>query len=132
MMVHQTISYRNLFVISIVAVFFTWGFSSCYNDNEEDLYPGTIACDTTNITYAGTVAPILQINCNGCHNTVVQQSGIITDNYSDLQTIINNGSFKGAINHLGGFSPMPKDGGKLSDCDLKQINIWLDSGSPNN
>lgn len=132
MMVHQTISFKSLLKLSIMALIFTLSFSSCYYDNEEDLYPGSISCDTINISYAGTVAPILQNNCNACHNTVDQQAGIITDNYTDLQTIINNGKFRGAINHLNGYSPMPKDGDKLNECDLKQINIWLDSGAPNN
>jgi len=109
-----------------------WSFSSCYYDNEEELYPNPTSCDTTNITYSGTVVPILQNSCYSCHNSVNQQGGIVLDNYNDLQTIVNNGSFRGAINHLNGYSPMPKGGEKLNDCNLTLINKWLDDGAPNN
>lgn len=128
----QTIRFRNILALTGVAIFFIWSLSSCYYDNEQDLYPSPPACDTTNITYSGTVNPILQVNCNTCHNSVDQQGGIITDNYTDLQTIINNGKFRGAINHLEGYLPMPKGGEQLNNCDLTQINLWLDNGAPNN
>jgi hypothetical protein len=131
-MVHQIINFRNLVVIAVAVIFGLWSTTSCYYDNEEELYPNPPTCDTTNITYSGTVAPILEINCNTCHNSVNQQGGIITDNYDDLQTVINNGSFRGAINHLDGYSPMPQGGEKLNECDLTQINFWLDNGAPNN
>jgi hypothetical protein len=37
---------------------------------------------------------------------------------------------RGVVNHLDGFSKMPKDRAKLPDCELKQINLWLDNGAP--
>jgi len=116
----------------IAVLFFGWGTTSCYIDKEDELYPDAPNCDITNVTYSQTVTPILQNNCNGCHNAVSQSGGIITDNYADLQTIINNGKFRGSINHLSGYSPMPKGAGKLSSCDLQKINKWLDAGAPNN
>lgn len=105
---------------------------SCYYDNEEELYPDIAGCDTTNVTYSGVVAPILETYCNGCHSGNGPSGGIKTDNYNDLQTTINSGQFRGAINHLSGFSAMPKNAPKLSDCNLLKINNWLDSGAPNN
>lgn len=131
-MAHPTTKFRNLFVLVIISTFGLWSITSCYYDNEEYLYPNPTACDTTNITYSVTVAPILEVNCNTCHNSVNQQGGIITDNYDDLLGAISNGNFRGAINHLDGYSPMPQGGEKLNECDLTLINFWLDNGAPNN
>jgi hypothetical protein len=132
MMEHLTIRFKNLPVISIIGIFLMWSLNSCYYDNEEELYPNPVTCDTANITYMATVVPILEVNCYSCHNSVNQQGGIVLDTYNDLQTSINNGTFRGTINHLDGYSPMPKGGNKLNDCDLTQINLWLDNGAPNN
>lgn len=131
-MVHQTIKFRNIFVAAIIGVFGLWSLNSCYYDNEEELYPNPVECDTTNISYSGTVVPILENNCYSCHNTVNQQGGIVVDNYDDLRVVIDNGRFRGSINHLDGYSPMPQGGEKLNECNLTKINMWLDNGAPNN
>ena len=131
-MVHQIIKFRNIFVVAIIGIFGFWSLNSCYYDNEEELYPNPVECDTTNITYSGTVVPILENNCYSCHNTVNQQGGIVVDNYDDLRVVIDNGRFRGSINHLDGYSPMPQGGEKLNECNLTKINMWLDNGAPNN
>lgn len=131
-MEHPIIKSKNRIVLAIFSLFLVFSTSSCYYDNEEELYPNPVACDTTNVTYSGTVTPILSENCNSCHGSTSPSAGVITDNYADLQTIVENGKFVGAINHLDGYSPMPKGGNKLSDCNLAKIEKWLDSGAPNN
>jgi mono/diheme cytochrome c family protein len=103
---------------------------SCYYDNEEDLYPGGSSCDTTNVTYSGTVAPIFQANCNACHGGSTPSAGLATDSYSAVSANIDR--ISGAINHLQGYSPMPQGGDKLSDCDLARIRRWINLGKPNN
>jgi hypothetical protein len=115
-----------------IPLLFTMMLASCYYDSEEYLYADTGECDTTNVTYAGFVAPLLESNCNSCHNPASPSGNVITSDYSNLIIAINNGSFKGAINHDPGFSPMPKGGNKLPDCDLSKINAWLNAGFPEN
>ncbi|MFW5975012.1 MAG: hypothetical protein ACOCQ6_02280 [Bacteroidota bacterium] len=105
---------------------------ACYYDNEEDLYPESTNCDTTNITYTETIAPLMENNCNSCHNAVTPNANVITDNYTDLKVIAGNGQLWGAVNHESGFSPMPKNQDKLSDCELTKIRKWLDDGAPDN
>jgi hypothetical protein len=128
----QIIKLKRNFALSTTIIFLMWGFTSCYYDNEKDLYPTPPSCDTVNITYSGTVAPIMATNCNACHGTANPSGGVITDNYNDLKTIVDNGSLRGAINHLPNYSPMPQGGNKLNDCDLTKIGIWIDNGAPNN
>lgn len=131
-MVHQITKFKNLFVMAILSTLVVWSITSCYYDNEEELYPNPVECDTTNITYSGTIVPILENNCYSCHNSVNQQGGIVVDTYDDLRVVIDNGRFRGAINHLDGYSPMPQGGDKLNECNLTKINLWLDNDAPNN
>lgn len=38
--------------------------SGCYYRNEEDLYPESSSCDTNNVTYSASVAPVFATYCN--------------------------------------------------------------------
>jgi hypothetical protein len=107
--------------------------SSCYNDNEYDLYPyPTTPCDSTNVSYSKTIAPIMSDNCNVCHSTTLASAGIITDNYKTLDSIARTGQLWSAVNWEPGFIPMPNGGQKLSSCNLAKIKNWINNGSPNN
>ncbi len=107
------------------------GLQACYWDNEEELYPAVVECDTTNVTYSGTVAVILDGSCVSCHNSTFAQGGVVVDNYDDLKVVVGNGRFWGAINHEDGYSPMPQNLPKLNECDLKKIRTWIDEGALN-
>lgn len=123
---------RPLLFSGIIAMLVT----ACYYDNEEYLYSGSggnpTACDTSNVTYSGTVAQILNTYCNGCHNPGNPSAGIIVSNYSNLIIYVNNGRFLGSIEHGPGYSPMPKNGSKLSSCNLLKIKKWINDGALNN
>ncbi|MER3498983.1 MAG: hypothetical protein C4308_10290 [Chitinophagaceae bacterium] len=110
------------------------GFNSCYYDVESQLYPDTSNCDTTNITYSTTIRTILQNgSCLSCHGgTGASGGGIILDTYTGVKTVAQNGKLYGAISYSPGYSPMPQNGGKLTNCDIKKVKIWIDSGIPNN
>lgn len=118
------------FVILVFIMTITLLLNSCSYDNEEDLYPGSVDCDTTVVTYTGTIAPIMDQYCNSCHKE--GSNSIITDNYTDLKIIADDKRLWGVVNHDSNFSPMPKNADKLSSCDLKKIKKWLDEGAQNN
>ncbi len=105
---------------------------ACYNDNYQDLYPQPLNCDTTNVTFGKNVLPIITSNCTRCHSGAVPLGNISLENYNDVVASVNGGRFMGSIKHEQGYSAMPKGGGKLSDCDIKHIEIWVASGMPNN
>jgi len=86
---------------------------------------GNIPCDTLDVTYAGSVVPIFETYCNACHSGVTPGAGIDLTNYEHVATIAQTGQLVGSINHISGFSPMPKDGNKLSLCEIRTIEIWL-------
>jgi hypothetical protein len=52
--------------------------------------------------------------------------------YAQLQAKAANGQLLGTLNHDPGYSPMPKGGAKLSDCDLAKLRQWVAAGTPNN
>lgn len=89
-------------------------------------------CDTAIFTYTGAVKPIIDAKCAGCHNPSSLGGGIDVSAYTGLRTVALNGKLYGSITQQPGFSPMPKNGIKLSDCEITQINKWITAGSLNN
>lgn len=108
--------------------------AGCYYDKEEILYPAG-SCQTSGVTYSGAVSPILNAKCNSCHSAAAAASsggGIILDNHGSVKAYADNGKLLGSINHAGGFSPMPKGGAKLTNCEISKITAWVSQGAPNN
>jgi len=99
----------------------------CKNYNEADLYPD---CDTTNVTYSKNIRPIFSANCLPCHSTANQFGGIILDVLDSARIPARNGSLLKAVTHDPSVVPMPKGGGKLTDCDIAKIRRWISLGEP--
>ena len=118
---------KSFFVIGIVIF-----MQSCYYDNVEDLYPQLLVCDTTNVTYSNNVWPVINANCTSCHGGGAPAGNIRLENYNDISSAANNGSLLGTIRHENGWSPMPKGGGKLNNCDIAKIETWVNQGTPDN
>jgi hypothetical protein len=124
----NVINMRIVSYLLIVGMMIT-SFTSCYYDNVEELYPQVVECDTLNVTYSQTIASIMSASCNGCHGGSAPSGNVRTDTYDGLKVVADNGKLWGAVNHDPGYSPMPKDRPKLNECDLKQIQIWIDNGA---
>ena len=90
------------------------------------------ACDTVNVTYAGTVAPLIANMCTGCHSGPGPDGNIDLTTYTGVHAVAVLGTLSGAIQHQYGYSSMPPVGGGLSDCHIQQVLIWVQQGSPNN
>jgi hypothetical protein len=118
----------NLKIVLVTGIAFTLALSSCYYDNEEDLYLGGSKCDTTNVTYSATIAPIFSGYCNSCHSGSSPNANIVTDNYTSVNANIDR--IIAAINHTGPVN-MPPDG-SLTTCDLAKMNIWFREGHLDN
>jgi len=121
---------KKLFVPAlIISLFSLMVIPGCSNDSEEMLNPG---CDTTNITYSATIVPILTANCYVCHSGTTPVAPFRLDSHAAVAVQAGNGKLYGAISHSAGFSPMPKNASKLSDCNIRKIKKWIDAGFPNN
>jgi cytochrome c5 len=114
-------------IFTVLAFF----FSSCYYDNEEALYPSlNNTCDTTNVTFSGTISPILANNCYSCHSNANAAFGanVHLEAYADVVT--NSPKIIVSIKQTG-TKPMPPSG-KLKDCSITQFDIWVRNGMLNN
>ena len=89
-------------------------------------------CDTTNVSFAGFVAPLLTTNCVGCHSGGAPSGGISLNTHAGVRTVALNGRLAGAISHASGFQPMPRGSAKLPQCSIDKIKSWINDGAPNN
>ncbi len=116
----------------VFSLFGLTSIQSCYFDNEEELYPNQAVCDTTRNVYNGRIQEIIGTSClPGCHEQAVGSAGIILQGYVNLKNEIMNGQVMCSIRH-DGCSPMPKNQPKLSDCDINNLQNWIDKGYPEN
>lgn len=94
----------------------------------------TSSCDTTNVTYSGSVKPLLDLKCKGCHGASNPGGGIKLTNYDEAKVEALNGDLLGSISHNGINIPMPYPAGsaKMPQCEIDVIRIWVDAGAPNN
>ena len=109
-----------------IALIRTWIQQGAQNNSCQN------TCDTTNVTYSGSIIPILQNSCIGCHSGSTPGGNISLNTYAGVFTQATNGKLFGSVNHSTGFSAMPKGGNKLSTCQIDMIRIWIDAGAPNN
>ncbi|HMC98031.1 MAG TPA: hypothetical protein VKG92_10265 [Flavobacteriales bacterium] len=118
-----------LFALVATALLSTGG---CYYDNEETLYPNSF-CDTANVTYSGTIEPLVQSKCAtpGCHVPGGDGAGDFTTYAGLVSQIVNDGPLLASIRWSPGATVMPASG-KLPSCDIKKFEIWIAAGYPNN
>ena len=88
-------------------------------------------CDTSDYSFSHRIKPLIDNWCVGCHSGSGGGGGYDFLSYNGLTSAIVNNKLLGALNHLPGFFPMPKNS-QLSECDLNAITKWVNSGYPNN
>lgn len=90
-----------------------------------------VSCDTSKFNYS-EVAVLMERNCRGCHNSNNVSGGVLLDSYSTVVAAAGSAKFLGSIRHEAGFKAMPEFSAKLSDCDIRVIEKWINAGMPNN
>lgn len=115
-----------------IDMIYTWIAQGALNNHceQED-------CDSVNVTFSETIFPIVQNNCLGCHSGPDPNGGISLENYNAIVSAAsiepgNQGSLLGAVTWATGNTPMPENGPQISDCDITQIQKWIDDGMPDN
>ena len=89
-------------------------------------------CDTAVFTYSAAIKNIIQNKCAGCHNPSSLGGNVDLSTHGGVKIVALDGKLYGSITQQTGYSPMPKNSAKLSDCEIKQIQKWINAGSPNN
>lgn len=86
-------------------------------------------CVTTDLTYTSDIKSLVSgCAASGCHESGSASGSMAS--YDDLVAFVGFGRIEGAINHEAGFSPMPQNGDKLSDCNISKIEAWIADGMP--
>lgn len=116
-------------ILCLAAGLVSW--SGCYYDNEEELYEhyyNQNKCDTA-VTFSNTILPIIKGNCaiSGCHVAGGSGNGIF-ENYDNVKAKVDNGTLRNRVLVQKDMPPAQP----LNDCQLQQIEIWLDEGAPDN
>ncbi|MBR9921286.1 MAG: hypothetical protein GYB31_10645 [Bacteroidetes bacterium] len=93
--------------------------------------PG-VDCDTENVSYAAIIRPLLDNSCVGCHGGSVPSGGISLETYAGVKGVADSGQLYGAVAWEPGFSQMPQGGNQLPQCNIDQIQSWIDAGAPEN
>lgn len=89
------------------------------------------ACDTTSsMTFSGVIWPLIEQNCRGCHSGTSPSGGISLTNYTQVAAQVSNGKLTGVLRD-GTYVLMPPSGA-LSECKIRQVEIWVQSGFQNN
>ncbi len=88
-------------------------------------------CKTENITFSQEIWPILESTCRGCHQGARAAKGIRITNYTQVKSMVDDGSLEGTVYHLGGYSPMPP-GGQVDSCSMQKLRIWIEEGALDN
>ena len=86
-------------------------------------------CDTTSVSFAGQIWPMMESYCTGCHSASAPGGGIIIAGYDDMTALVENGSLMGSIRWETGYSRMPTNQ-QLSDCQINLLQIWIDNDFP--
>ena len=89
-------------------------------------------CQMGAVTYSGTILPIIQDRCDGCHGASSAQGGLDFSGWNDLNAVAADGRLAQAIQHQTGAEPMPPSGPMLSQCRISQMLTWIQDGAPNN
>ncbi len=124
---------KNIFYITAIIVFL---ISSCYYDSDEALFPnlpglnGQSKCDT-NVTFLGTIKPIIDQNCSGCHSAG-NVTGYTLVTYTDISSQASL-IYTSISSTPGSTKFMPKYlTTQLDSCTLKQFKKWMNAGTPDN
>lgn len=89
-------------------------------------------CDTSSFSYAAAIKPLIDASCKGCHNASLASGGIDLSTYTGLKNTAVSGRLLGSIRWNTGFSAMPQGAPKLPECQITQVEKWINAGTPNN
>ena len=98
-------------------------------EGPEEPAPEEDDCDLDAVTFSSNVKTIISDNCEGCHNAGFAQGGVMLTNYDEIKTVAESGQLAGVL-RADGYPQMPTSG-PLEDCDIEQIEKWIENGNPN-
>lgn len=88
-------------------------------------------CDTINtVTFSGTIWPVIRTSCLGCHSGVSPSGNTDLGSYATISVPASNGLLIQSLRGAG--VPRMPPAGVFSVCRIRQFEIWVSNGFPNN
>lgn len=95
--------------------------------------PDPSQCDTIGVSFAAVIMPMMQTHeCLACHTAGNPNGGVKLTDHATIKAAADNGSLLGTVEHQAGYSPMPKNEPKLSDCEISQLRGWINDEALDN
>jgi hypothetical protein len=88
-------------------------------------------CDSNNFVYNNAIRPLVNKYCTSCHSGTSPQGSLDLSTYNNLKDAVVNRNLVKCINYANGYSGMPK-GMRLTACQIRQVEKWVDAGMQNN
>lgn len=111
--------------VIISAIFFLITIFSCQHAAQYD-------CTGVTPGYAVNVKPILDSYCAmpgmGCHGA--NGDAFSLADYAGASSASKKKSFMGSIEHLRGYSDMPRGGVRMPDAEIHVLACWVANGAP--
>ena len=86
-------------------------------------------CDSTQFTFSGSIKPMIDKYCVGCHTYPNSSGSVELSSHTGVAFVAKNGTLLNSLTHPTNW--MPKGGKKLSDCEIKQFEKWINAGAKN-
>lgn len=86
-------------------------------------------CDTSVYTYSAAVKPLMEKYCVGCHKPGSINGNTDLSNYDSVKSSAASNKLLASVKRS--VSWMPSGGKKLSDCQIIQLQKWIDAGMKN-
>lgn len=86
-------------------------------------------CDTSNVSFAGQIWPMMETYCTGCHKASVAAGGIVIEGYVDLVALASAPNLMGSVRYDPEYAAMPPNE-QLSECNINLLQKWIDEGYP--
>jgi hypothetical protein len=86
-------------------------------------------CDSTQFKYSTAIKPLIDKYCIGCHAYPNASGSIELSSHTGVANAAKNGILLNSLTHPTNW--MPKSGKKLSDCQIRQFEKWINAGTPN-
>jgi hypothetical protein len=86
-------------------------------------------CDSTQFTFSGSIKPMIEKYCVGCLTYPNASGSVELSSHTGVAFVAKNGTLLNSLTHPTNW--MPKGGKKLSDCEIKQFEKWINAGAKN-
>ena len=86
-------------------------------------------CDSTQFKYSTAIKPLIDKYCIGCHSYPNASASVELSSHAGVAASAAGGVLLNSLKHTTNW--MPKGGNKLSDCEIRQFEKWINAGTPN-